>query len=83
MDGGGLPQAWELLRPAHDRFPDEFLIAYNLACYAAQMGRIDEAWEWLGRASANNRRAAVRALALRDDDLRELWPRLQAETASP
>src|SRR5438552_612235 len=49
---GGLQQAWEALLPALEKFPKESIIPYNLACYLAQMGRLDEAWDWLHRAMA-------------------------------
>ena len=32
--GGGLPQAWEALLPAAEKFPRQPLVAFNLACYA-------------------------------------------------
>src|SRR5437764_7816458 len=47
---GGLQKAWDALLPAASLFPKEPLIAYNLACYAAQFSRLDEAWEWFRRA---------------------------------
>lgn len=78
MEGGGLQAAWDALRPAHDLFPKQFLIPYNLACYAAQLGRLDDAWEWLQRALAcAGKPADVRAMALADPDLQPLWPRLK------
>ena len=41
--GGGLQAAWEALRPAWEKFPKSEVIPYNLACYAAQASRLDEA----------------------------------------
>lgn len=78
VPGGGLPAAWEVLHAAAGKFPEEDTIAYNLACYAAQLGRPDDAWEWYLRAmqlAADH--AALTALALGDDDLRPLWPRIR------
>lgn len=80
MPGGGLAQAWAALRPAHDRFPRQFLIPYNLACYAAQMGKTDEAWDWLQCAIDIGGRSLIKRMALADTDLELLWPRL-AETS--
>lgn len=81
MSGGSLELAWESLRPAFDQFPREEVIPYNLACYAAQLGRLDEAWEWLSRASkAAGNTTAIKSRALMDDDLRPLWKRLSQET---
>lgn len=79
VPGGGLPQAWDALRPAHDRFPEDYLIAYNLACYAAQMGKPDEAWDWLARAVALGKKEPIIRMALADRDLEMLWPRLRKE----
>jgi len=78
VEGGGLEQAWAALRPAFEKFPRQFLIPYNLACYAAQMGRPDDAWEWLQRAFASaNQPETIRRMALADTDLETLWPRLR------
>ncbi|MDW8309781.1 MAG: hypothetical protein RMK20_10450, partial [Verrucomicrobiales bacterium] len=71
--GGGLERAWEALRPAADRFPREPIIPYNLACYACQMGRLDEARQWFVRALRVGDRATLKDMALHDDDLRPLW----------
>jgi tetratricopeptide (TPR) repeat protein len=81
--GGGLPQAWDALRPAVDRFPKESLVLYNLGCYAAQMGRLEEAWDWLTRAlHASQDAAHTIQMALADSDLAPLWPRLHSWTKS-
>ncbi|MBX3748122.1 MAG: tetratricopeptide repeat protein [Verrucomicrobiae bacterium] len=75
---GGLQAAWDALLPAAQHFPEERLIAYNLACYAACLGRLDDAWEWFLRASqiAGDART-LRQLALKDPDLEPLWPRIR------
>src|SRR6266508_6302000 len=44
---GGLQAAWDALRPASEKFPTETTILYNLACYACQLGRLEEARTWL------------------------------------
>lgn len=74
MPSGGIPLAFELLVPAADLFPDNELIPYNLACYCAQENQLDEAWNWYRRARTTGNPAALREQALRDDDLRPLWP---------
>lgn len=74
---GGLPAAWEALRPAADLFPDEETVAYNLACYATQLGRPDEGWEWLLRAIQIAKEAPrIRQMALADPDLAPLAARI-------
>jgi len=79
VKGGGLQQAWEALRPAYDKFPKAEVIPYNLGCYAAQMGRLDEAWEWLHKAmEAAGDVDAIKSMALADMDLHALWDRIRA-----
>ena len=76
--GGGLQLAWAALRPAFEKFPKEPIIPYNLACYAAQFGRLDEAWDWLHKAmDAAGDVASIKAMALRDSDLAALWERVK------
>jgi hypothetical protein len=74
--GGGIPEAFALLLPAVTRFPEESLIRYNLACYAAQLERLDEAWTWFCKALAVGDGAELRTMALADPDLRPLWPKI-------
>ncbi|HMJ63885.1 MAG TPA: tetratricopeptide repeat protein [Candidatus Binatia bacterium] len=77
--GGGLERAWEVLRPAYEKFPKAELISFNLACYAAQMGRLDEAWEWLHKAmEAAGDVEEIKNRALDDTDLQPLWERIRA-----
>lgn len=81
MKNGGLETAWALLHPALDKFPKVFLVPYNLACYAAQLGRADEAWQLLKRAMAVGGRATVLEMAKADPDLQPLRKRLANEDA--
>jgi len=75
---GGLQLAWAALRPAFEKFPKEEVIAYNLACYASQFGRLEEAWEWLQRAmEAAGDVKGIKERGLVDADLEPLWPRLR------
>lgn len=75
---GGLAPAWDILHSAAERFPEETLIAYNLACYATQLQRPDEGWEWLLRAiQISEDPVATRFLALHDEDLQPIWPRIR------
>jgi tetratricopeptide (TPR) repeat protein len=71
--GGGLQSAWDALLPAVDRFPHEATIPYNLACYACQLGQLDEARRWLQRALAVGDRAKLKRMASADSDLQPLW----------
>lgn len=76
VDEGGLPQAWEALLPAAEQFPEEPVIAYNLACYACQMLQLDLARDWLCRAIATGKKGEIKKMALADDDLKPLWPEI-------
>jgi tetratricopeptide (TPR) repeat protein len=79
MADGGLDRAWAALHPALERFPRSQIIAYNLACYAAQLDRLDEAWLLFQRALAvAEKPCEVLCLALTDSDLKPLWPRIRA-----
>jgi len=71
MEGGGLAQAWEILRSAAEEFPEEPTIPFNLACYASQMGRLAEAREWLNTAIARGG-PAIQQMAHTDPDLEPL-----------
>jgi hypothetical protein len=77
VPGGSIQKAWDILRPAFDKFPKEFLIAYNLACYACQMKDLDEARLWLQRATAISGKQNVTKMALADSDLETLWNELR------
>jgi tetratricopeptide (TPR) repeat protein len=71
--GGSIKSAWDALLPAVDRFPTEATIPYNLACYAAQMGQLDEARRWLRRAVVVGEGTTIKRMALADSDLEPLW----------
>ena len=70
---GSVRKAWDALLPAFDKFPREFLIAYNLACYACQMSDLDSARLWLQRAKKICGPQKLKAMALADLDLEALW----------
>lgn len=75
---GGLSLAWAALRPAFEKFPGEEIIPYNLACYAAQFGWKDEAWDWLQKSIvASGKKDRIKERALADMDLAPIWDRIQ------
>lgn len=75
--GGGLEKAWDALFPAAALFPKEAVIPYNLACYAAQLGRLDEAWDWLHKAmEAAEDVQAIKKMAMADKDLDPIRERI-------
>jgi predicted Zn-dependent protease len=66
-------EAWGILIPIADKFPDEFRISYNLACYSCQLGNLKESKQWLEKAIAVAGKKEIRLMALEDDDLKPLW----------
>jgi hypothetical protein len=74
--GGGLLPAWDALLPVAEKFPRQLLVAFNLACYACQLGRLDAAREWLERARQIEGAATVNQMALADADMEPLWPEI-------
>lgn len=75
---GGLQQAWDTLVTAYQKFPAVSLIPYNLACYAAQLAKPSDAWDWLHRAiEAAEDVATIKEMALKDEDLKPIWDRIK------
>ena len=79
--GGSLETAWLALYPAAKLFPKEPIIPYNLACYACQMGRLQESKAWLNRAlripADKSEKAMIKKMALADSDLEVLWGEIE------
>ena len=75
--GGGLQVAWDALLPVAEKFPALTIIPFNLACYAAQLNRLDGARDWLRKAFEIGRKTGhfdeIRLMALDDPDLQPLW----------
>lgn len=76
MAGGGLAAAFEALVPAATLCPQEPVVFFNLACYACQLGHLDEAMIWLRQAVELSSRAKILEMARADDDLEPLRPQL-------
>ena len=66
----GLAFAYEILLPAGEKFPNCGTIQFNLACYCAQLGQLDEARKRLRRAIQLDK--AFAAMAKSDPDLEAL-----------
>lgn len=71
--GGGIPQAKEILTEAKARFPNEYLISFNLACYECQLGNLQAAKQRLKEAIDLAGKKDIRMRALNDPDLEPLW----------
>jgi Flp pilus assembly protein TadD len=79
--GGGILQAKVILVEARRTFPREQVIAYNLACYECQLGDLTAAKSWLEKACALGDAKKVKLMALKDPDLKPLWPDLRKARA--
>ena len=76
MPGGGVDAAFEALLPAAKMCAREPIVFFNLACYACQLGKSDDAMEWLREALKLGARTKILAMAKSDSDLAALRERL-------
>lgn len=65
-------EAWDTLEPVSTRFNENWLIPYNLACYACQLGHSAEAVKLLRKSLRLGDAGEIRAMALDDTDLEPL-----------
>ncbi len=70
-------EAWDNLSAVAAKFPDNPTIAYNLACYACQLGNTARARDLLDRALTLDNSPATKLAALSDPDLTPLWTESQ------
>ena len=73
----GSQEAWDTLHPVSERFNDNWLIPYNLACYAAQMGREADAVKWYRKALRVGDERELQEMALSDPDLQPIRPKIE------
>jgi len=66
-------EAYETLADVAEDFPENAAIPYQLACYACEIGQIDDAWNWLQNAFNGGDSKELRGLALKDPALQPLW----------
>lgn len=66
-------EAWDTLLPVAGKFLDEWIVPYNLACYAAQLGDLEVSRKWLDRAFKLGDAKTLKLEAKRDPDLAPLW----------
>ena len=78
-------EAYSRLQPLRGKFPTSFELPYDLACYCAQTGRIDEARVLIKESISLSGRKELDVLAMagKDPDLQPLWPELRSDTTSP
>ena len=73
-------EAWNLLLPMAKKFPRSWIIAYDLACYACQLNRVDEGRQWLRKAFRLGDGKEIKPLALADPDLKVLWAEIESSS---
>ncbi len=56
-----------------ERFPNDWLMRYNLACYACQLGDLGEAGRWLAGAMLKGKAKQIKRMAQEDPDLQPLF----------
>jgi predicted Zn-dependent protease len=69
-------EARAVLLPVADKFADQYIIQYNLACYCCQLGELKDGLRWLGKAIDVAGKKHVRIMALEDPDLEPLWKQI-------
>jgi|YNPNPStandDraft_1061719.scaffolds.fasta_scaffold17831_2 tetratricopeptide (TPR) repeat protein len=77
VDGGGLEKARESLSRVVKLFPEEPIIPYNLACYAAQLGLYDEALDWFRCACERGDANELKKMGLADPDLKPIIEKIR------
>jgi len=83
LPDGGLAAAHAVLLPAAEKFPDEPVVPYNLACYTCQMSNLAAARRWFQRALATGDPVEIRRMALADPDLQPLWAEIPSRPDFP
>jgi tetratricopeptide (TPR) repeat protein len=68
--------ARSVLLSVAEKFPQEYLIRYSLACYACHLGYLKEAFEWLEKAISLANSKEVKQMVLNNPDLQPLWDQM-------
>jgi hypothetical protein len=72
----GVVEAWHLLLKVAEKFKQDAVIRYNLACYAAQIGLMEDSCGWLVQAFDLEDSTQLKLAAIYDPDLQPLWDRI-------
>lgn len=72
----GVGEAWNTLLGVVKKFPNDSVIRYNLACYAAQLGLLEESCGWLVQAFEMEQSVQLKLAAIYDPDLQPLWDKI-------
>jgi predicted Zn-dependent protease len=66
----------EVLLLVVDKFPEESVMRYNLACYECELGNLKESRAWLEKAFNLGDAKQLKPTALDDPDLEPLWKKI-------
>src|SRR5262249_20205887 len=69
--------AWNLLLPVAKKFPKSWVVAYDLACYACQLDKVEEGRRWLRKAFRLGEPEEIKLISLADPDLKVLWSEIE------
>jgi predicted Zn-dependent protease len=69
-------EAKGVLSPVVDKFPEEPVVRYKLACYECQLGNLEEARSLLEKAFESGDANEMKLMALDDPDLEPLWNKI-------
>jgi hypothetical protein len=72
----GVTHAWTLLLGVVNKFPQDAIMRYNLACYAARLGLFEESCGWLVQAFELEESVQLKLAAIYDSDLQPLWDKI-------
>ena len=72
----GVIEAWSMLLGVVNKFPKDAIIRYNLACYASQLGLLEESCGWLVQAFEMEEAVQLKLAAIYDPDLQPLWDKI-------
>jgi predicted Zn-dependent protease len=75
---GDTKAAMEALIPALERFPDSWLVRYNLACYCCRLNQAEEGFKYLEQACRLGDVGHIKNLALNDSDLAIIRDRISS-----
>ncbi len=64
-----------------EKFPDQWPLRYNLACYCVKLNDLDQAKRWFNESARLAEGKELRKLALNDPDMRELWDWVKKHSA--
>lgn len=78
---GYTEKAYNALTQVAGKFPEVIAIPYCLACYACQLQRVDDAYQWFEQAVTIGDEKRIVQAALNEPMLQPIWDRLRKQRA--